>query len=141
MAMSNDDATAPQWLERPLQGNLQHYSRSEALDGLGARARNFVAELDELSIRSSGREALYFRMPQQPGFPRGDLVVLIDGGARLIAVQLDENTEVVVVFGADDATGCEFGEWSDDADRFADAIRYIERLLANGPGGPALRID
>jgi hypothetical protein len=65
------------------------------------------------------RDVRFLRLPWLPR----DLLILVDAK---IAIQLDEDTDIVVVFDA--KTQREFGDWRPGDDRFADAKRYTEQL-------------
>lgn len=112
------DGQVPDWLSRDSSPWFEEPAAA-ALAGLAAPTRRFVADVTALP----GPPTRFLR----PGSPTGDLI-LVRG---TVGVQLDEEIEIVVVFGPSGAA--EYGHQDPDR-RFDHALGPVRDALAGQAG-------
>ncbi|KKB99870.1 hypothetical protein [Mycolicibacter arupensis] len=112
------DEQVPGWLSHDSSPWFQKPADA-ALADLAAPARRFVADVTALP----GPPTRFLR----PGSPTGDLILV----RRTVAVQLEEEIEIVVVFGSGGAA--EYGQLNPDR-RFDRALGPVRDALAAEAG-------
>jgi hypothetical protein len=116
--VTGSENSVPVWLNTP-DIHWGEESGAEACERLAARALVFVGRL-LAEIERHGATAVFVLRSTQPQ----DVVIAFEQDGIGIAVQLDEEIEVVVVFD-EKGSGREFGDWAPTDDRFDAAFRYL----------------
>jgi hypothetical protein len=117
--VTGSENRVPAWLNTP-DVRWGGESEAAACERLDARALAFVRRL-LAEIERHGATAVFVYMLTQPQ----DVVIAFEQSGLGIAVQLDEEIDVVIPFDEERDSGREFGDWAPTGDRFENAFRYI----------------
>jgi hypothetical protein len=124
--VTGSENSVPVWLNTP---DIRWGEESEAVacERLDARALVFVGRL-LAEIERRGATAVFVVRFTQPQ----DVVIAFEQDGIGIAVQIDEEIEVMVVFD-EKGSGREFGDWAPIDDRFDAAFQYlVSEYLGSG---------
>ncbi len=116
--VTGSEGSVPIWLNTP-DVYWGEESKADACERLDARALAFVSKL-LAEIERHGATVVFVLRFTQPQ----DVVIAFEHDGIGIAVQLDDEIDVVVVFD-EQGSGREFGDWAPTDDRFDAAFRYL----------------